>query len=117
MILLFAEMRFGESDPILIIIEASREMLEVGSVETATPLQLISFASGVYLIHRYREISLKIHYHFRQTLFQSIEIGFYFLQELVPDIAVRSDETPSSAVHSMSLSGVTGALNFTKENA
>ena len=64
---LLAEMLFGESDPILIVIEASREMLEIGSVETATPLQFTDIESGVYLIHRYCEISLEIHDHLRQT--------------------------------------------------
>ena len=33
---LFAKVLFGESDPGLITVEARREMLEVGSMETTT---------------------------------------------------------------------------------
>ena len=42
-------------------------MLQVGSPETATPLQFTHFESGVYFIHRYREVPLKVHHQLRQA--------------------------------------------------
>ena len=69
-------MLFGESDPGLITVEARREMLEVGRMETTTPSQFTGIEAGVYLIHRYCEISLKIHNHLWQTFCQKIQVGF-----------------------------------------
>lgn len=60
-------MRGGKSNPILIVVEAGREMLQVGSPETATPLQFTNFESGVYFIHRYREVPLKVHHQLWQA--------------------------------------------------
>ena len=64
--LLIAEVLFRESDPILVVVEASSEMLEVGRMEKTSPLQLTGIESSVYFINRHCEISLEIYDHFRQ---------------------------------------------------
>jgi len=112
--LLIAEVLFRESDPILVVVEASSEMLEVGRMEKTSPLQLTGIESSVYFIGRHCEISLEIHDHFRQPFDRQILLWFYFLQELVSNISVGANVVPSASVYSRRLSDMRCRIDITE---